>query len=188
MATIEMVTRSVQMLAACCRSETDEMILEVYAMALSDLSDDQLKLAVATLARTTKFMPSPAEIIEAATTSGISYEAQAALAFEELDQALGANTPSMMSPAVAAVARQIGGFQRLREIPLDDFNTWKRKDFISIYVTLAKENPGRLAAIAGPRSELSVAFASCLKRIPSKEDIALEEDENRKKIRKAIES
>ena len=156
---------------------------KAYELGLEDLTDDQCRSAThLALKQAAKFMPTPAELIELARTNGVSYEAQAALSFEELENALSNNRPSLMSPVVAAVARQIGGFQRLYDMPLDEFGTWKRKDFIQTYIAITKENPERLAAIAGPRSDIAKALTSTLKKIPTREEDEKAEIENRKKL------
>lgn len=156
--------------------------VKLFVMAAAGLTDEQFECAAGSMAQKSKFMPTPAELIELARNDGVSYEAKATLAFEELDEALTRNKPSLMSPLVAAVARQLGGFQCLREMPLKEFATWKRKDFLAAYLAIAKESPERLLAISGPRSELARALAADIKKIPSREDIAKEEVANRKKL------
>lgn len=155
--------------------------LNLFVMAAGGLSDDQFERAAATVAQRSKFMPTPAELIELAKSDGVGYAAKAQLAFEELETALASNKPSLMSPLVAAVARQIGGFQNLYAMDLKEFGTWKRKDFLAAYETLIKENPDRVAAIAGPQSEISKGLLS-LKTLPSREQIAETEAENRRKL------
>lgn len=159
-----------------------EASIKMFVMASAGITDEQFERAAATIAQRSKFMPTPAEIIELARNDGVSYEAKAELAFEELERALDANKPSLMSPLTAAVSRQLGGFQALYATPLKDFRVWKRKDFLSTYVTLAKENPERLQAITGPQSEIAKALTSDLRRIPSRTDIADEESANRKRL------
>ena len=160
------------------RKLTDASV-NLFVLAAGGLSDEQFERAAATIAQRSKFMPTPAELIELAKSDGVGYAAKAQLAFEELEHALSQNKPSLMSPLTAAVARQIGGFQQLWSMDLSEFGTWKRKDFLAAYETLIKENPERVAAIAGPNSELSKGLLTTL---PSREQIAEEEAENRKKL------
>lgn len=155
---------------------------KLYVQALCGLSDEQAKRAASIAVQRCKFFPAASELIEYAQTGGVGFEAKAILAFEELEAALGANKPSLMSPVVAAITNQIGGFALLRDMPLDQFNTWKRKDFIQAHVTLSKENPQRLLALASPHSEIAEAFAGSLKRIPSREDVRLIEARNRQAL------
>ncbi len=154
--------------------------VKLYVAALNCLDDKQVERAAVTAAEGRKFMPTPSELIELARTGGVSYEAQAAVSWEELERALNANQPSLMSPITAAVARQLGGFASLREIPLKEFSTWKRKDFLASYTTLSKENPERLAAITGPSSEIAKALQ--LNRIETREQLEQRQEENRKKL------
>lgn len=153
---------------------------KLYVQALGGISDDDARRAVSIAVQRCKFFPSASELIEYAKTDCVGYEAKALLAFEELELALGSNKPSAMSPVTAAICNQLGGFALLRDMPIDQFNTWKRKDFISAHVTLSKENPERLLAIAGPRSDIAQAFGASLNRLPSREETQAIEDKNRK--------
>jgi hypothetical protein len=152
----------------------------LYVAALSGLSDQDAQRAASIAVQRSKFFPSAAELIELASTGGVGFEAQAMVAFEQLEVALNQNKPSAMPPLVAAIVNQLGGFELLRTMPLADFNTWKRKDFLSAHATLCRENPERLAALAGPHSEIAGALE--LKRVPQRHEIAATEESNRQKI------
>jgi len=158
-----------------------EPALKLYVSALGGISDEAATNAAKICMQKCKFFPAASELIELATTGGVTYEAQALLAFEQLEVALNQNKPSLMPPLVAAVVRQLGGFDVLAAMPLPEFSTWKRKEFIAAYATLAKENPDRVAAIAGPRSEIAEALFTP-KRISSREDDRAIEDKNRKSL------
>lgn len=153
-----------------------------YEAGLSGLDRQQIKSAcLASLQQSRKFMPTPGELRELATTGGVTYESQAILAFEKLESALNENKPSLMPPLVSAVVRQLGGFDVLAAMPLSEFNTWKRKEFIAAFVSLAKENPERLAVLAGPTSEIGKALFEPM-RIPNREETRAIEDKNRQAI------
>jgi len=156
-----------------------EPAAKLYIAALSGITDEQAKAACAVAVQRCKFFPSAAELIEFANTGGVSYESQALIAFEQLDDALTANKPSLMPPLVSAVVKQLGGFDELRTLPLSQLNTWKRKEFIAAYTSLARDNPDRVAALAGPTSEIAQAI---LKRISGDSDRAAIEDANRRKL------
>ncbi len=179
----EAVAKAVGVLAATFSVEADAMLIEAYSIGLRSLTPAEIEQATAVAMQQCKWMPKPVEIIEFART-GSSYEIQAVIAFEELDYALLRNEPSMMSPLVAAIARQLGGFQLLREIPTETFFAFKRKDFLAAHVTLSKENPDRLAAITGPQSDIVKAMK--LKLIETREQLRLREEANRQKLLKAI--
>lgn len=166
-------------MAELLRHKLSAAAVRMFVAASAELTDDQFERAAAIVSTRSRFFPAPCDLIEIAKTSGVSYEAQAALAFEQLDNALTQNRPSLLSPITAAVARQIGGFQVLHAMPLSEFRTWKRRDFLATYGTLAKENPQRLAALAGPGSAIGAAM---LQRVPSRDEIAAEEHANRQKL------
>jgi hypothetical protein len=156
-----------------------EPAAKLYIAALSGITDAEAKEACTIAVQRCKFFPAAAELIEFVRTGGVSYEAQAVIAFEQLDDALSANKPSTMSPLVAAVTRQLGGFALLHAMPLSELNTWKRKEFIAAYSAILRENPERLAALASPGSDIARALMDS-KRIPNREETAAIEDKNRK--------
>jgi len=176
------VANCVGILGATFGVEADAMLIEAYSLGLSELVASEIEYATGVAMQRCKWMPKPAELIE--FVCGVSYEAQALVAFEELDSALLANEPSRLSPLVAAITRHIGGFQSLREMPWQQFFTWKRKDFLTAHVTLAKENPDRLAAISGPHSEIVQAMK--LKMIESRKQLQQREEANRQKLLEAF--
>jgi hypothetical protein len=155
-----------------------EPAAKLYIAALGGITDEQAKAACAVAVQRCKFFPSAAELIEFANTGGVSYESQALLAFEQLDKALTENKPSLMPPMVAVIAKQLGGFDELRTMPLSQLS-WKRKEFLAAYASLARDNPDRVAALAGPTSEIAQAM---LKRIPTDQDRAAIEDANRRTL------
>ncbi len=165
-------------LAEMYHRELTEASIRLYVAGLSGLTDEQVEQAAGLAATKSKFMAAPVELIELARNQGVSYESQALLAYEELDRALSANRPDQMGTATAAVVRSIGGFDLLRQTPLSELNTWKRKEFIAAYLSLTKEDPDRLAALAGPGSGIAIGF----KAMPTREDIEKIEDQNRQKL------
>ena len=163
-----------------------EPALKLYIAALGGLSDEQATRAATVAVQSCKFMPAAAELIELAKTGGVSYEAQALIAFDELDKALSENKPSLMSPLTRAVSRSLGDWGDLREMPLKEFATWKRKDFIAAYTALVRENPERIAALAGPNSDIAQALVEgMIRRLPTREENAKTEDANRQKLLEA---
>ncbi len=155
---------------------------KLYVAGMAELSDEQAEQAAAIAVRRCKFMPAASELIEYARTSGVSYESQALIAFEQLNVALDQNKPSLMPPLVAAVVRQLGGFQLLYEMRLDEFSTWKRKDFLAAFTALSRENPERVAALASPQSEIGKALLGGLKLLLGREEVERTEQDNREKL------
>lgn len=152
--------------------------VKLYVSALAGITDQDATKAASIAVQRCKFFPAASELLELARTSGVGFEAQAMVAFEQLEAALNANRPSMMPPLVAAIANQLGGFGYLRDMPVSEFTTWKRKEFLAAYTTIAKENPERLAAIGGPTSGIALA----LKKVPDRAEISAEEETNRRVI------
>jgi hypothetical protein len=157
-----------------------EPAVVLYVAALAEITDEEAKQAAGYSLRKCDYFPTAAQLIEIARTDGLGYEARALLAFEELDRALNVNRPSEMSPLVRAIANQIGGFAALRELSLEQFYTWKRKEFLLAFVALSREQPDRLAYLAGARSEIGVALS--LRRLPGREEQARIETSNRQKL------
>lgn len=152
--------------------------LEVYLDAIKNFSDERVKEATGIAVRQCKFFPRIAEFLEILRTRGVGYDAQALLAFEELDRALSANDRQQMSPLTESIARTLGDWESLRLMPLREFYQWKRKDFLASFTAILRENPERVTALASPNSH--IAFA--LKTIPSQEVDAQIEADNRRKL------
>jgi len=182
----EAVAKAVGILAANFGRENDAMLLEAYSVGLSELTRQQIEQATAVAIRKCKFFPTCSELIEFARTSGVSYESQALIAWEQLQHALHQDKPSLMPPLVAAIARQLGGFNLLAEMPLTEFANWKRKEFLAAYVALSKENPERIAALAGPTSDIGAALAGGMKRLPSREDNEKTMEKNRRTLQNLV--
>jgi len=132
------------------------------------------------------FMPRPGQLRKLALDNGVSPEAEAIIEWHELDAALGRYFPKAvngrwvstdgsdmgLSPMCVAVAKSIGGFMRLKDMPLSELDTWKRKEFIAAYVALRK-NPDRLIALAGPKSEIGSAL---LAKMDEKLQVVMDDD------------
>jgi hypothetical protein len=159
-----------------------EPALKLYVAALCDLSDSEASRAAATATQRSKFFPTPSELIELSRTGGVSYEAQAVVAFQELEAALNASKPSVLSPLAQVVVRQLGGFQSLLTQPLERFYTWTRKDFCQIYATMARENPNQLCRLGSAGAEIAGALLDGRLKLIGREDTKAIEDGNRLKI------
>ena len=85
------IAKSLAVLGATFNREIDNILLEAYSVALRELTPQQIENGTAIALRSCDFMPKPAEIIEFARMGGVSYEAQAVLAFDELNAALTAD-------------------------------------------------------------------------------------------------
>ena len=180
------VANCVGILGATFGVEADALLIEAYSLGLSGLVASEIEYATGVAIQRCKWMPKPAELIEFSRTRGVSCEAQAAIAFEELDSALARNQPETMSPIVAALCRQLGGFHHLRtNTSNSEFYVWKKKEFLAAFISLSRENPERLLAISGEQSEIVKALR--LKQIESREQLKQREEANRQKLLEALE-
>lgn len=178
----EQIAKSVLMLAATFGVEADETTLEAYRIGLSELTDDEIKLAVAMAIKRCTFFPKPCELIEFAKTQGVGYESQAIIAWEQVNEALRQGSSKSLSPLSRAIVNHMGGFDTLMNAPLSDLGTWKRKSFIESYSTLMRESPDRVAALAGPQSEIGKSIAAGFKRVASREGLEAIEQRNRQRL------
>ena len=53
---------------------------------------------------------------------------------------------------------------------------------LAAFTALSRENPQRVAAIAGPSSDIAKALVGELKRLPSREETKRIEDKNRERL------
>jgi hypothetical protein len=122
------------------RSPLSDDGLRMYVAALSDLTAEEVAIACARLATTSKFRPSPAEVREAAGVKPISSEHRAALAFEAVMPAISRyghwKSPDFDDPLINATIRHLGGWQRVCDLDVEEFEKWYRKDFIAAYAML----------------------------------------------------
>lgn len=174
------LTRAVSRYLATFGRKPDTEIVAAYGMALRSLSDEQLVRAFRLAMEVGGAHPlSAAQLLELGRHGNRDdADAQALLAFEELERALDENRPSLMSPATAAVARSIGDFESLRTMPLAEFRTWRRRDFLAAYAELVRTRPERLTALAGMHSDIAVAFET----LPSREETERIEQDNRERL------
>ena len=67
-------------------------------------------------------------------TGGLDAETLAERAFQLLDEVLGAEYPlDFEDKRINATVRELGGLQRLSEVPLEEFHVWTRKAFLAAY-------------------------------------------------------
>lgn len=113
-----------------------------YAIGLRSLTDERVVEAAALALERCKFMPVPAELLELAQTGGAGVDATAEQAFAALREAIqdhGADySVSFEDGAINAAVRSLGGWQRVCDMPREEFDKWFRKDFIACYVGLVR--------------------------------------------------
>lgn len=121
-------------LAAIHDKEVDKATLQGYWLALGELEIERLQEAATVAARTLKFFPKPAELLELA--GGESVEDRAKLAWVEVSKAAKSSSWPK-DPLAAEAVRHMGGPRRLGQMKTDEFEVWGRKQFEEIYASLS---------------------------------------------------
>lgn len=119
--------------------EASDAMLYGYWVALVDLPIEAVQRSVAKALRICKFMPSPAELRELSGES--REEAAAILAWATVDKASAVGSYRSVDfddPIINAAIRTMGGWPALLEKTPQEFDTWARKEFIRVYVSLAR--------------------------------------------------
>ncbi len=124
------------------KSPLSEAAMQLYVAAIQDLTAEQVNFACAKLMTTAKFRPVPAEVREAAGARQVSGADRAALAFEALSKAIPNvgyyRSPNFDDPLINATVRMLGGWERVCEMPEEEFDKWYRKEFERTYQTLLR--------------------------------------------------
>lgn len=153
-------------------------LLEGYWMALSDLSEEEMKRACARAMAESKFMPVPAELLEYAGRAQ-KRATDIADAWEAVRRAIDKHdyTDSVdFGALVNAVIRNLGGWQRLCDLGREQLDVWTRKEFERIYELFAVKDPATLhgeyhrGAFAGPIHHIQIG--------PTKQQKQLKEQAN----------
>lgn len=127
--------------------------VEMWYLAVKDLTVDQFQNAIVRFVRESTEFPSPAEIRRYAGIQGLESEDRADMAWRAVFSAIakvGAyETVSFDDPAINAAIRGIGGWVALCDTTSDEMK-WKERDFKRAYrsVTLSRVgNPSPLPGI-----------------------------------------
>lgn len=133
---VELITA----LAAAFGKEADEPMFLGYEMALDDVPIASIERAVRSAMRTCKFMPAAVELRE--LSGEIPPATRAVVAFGALQktvETVGAyRTVDFDDPIINATVRNLGGWERVCDLPASEFDTFFRKDFERVYVSLFK--------------------------------------------------
>lgn len=125
------------------RQKASDALLRIWFQALGDIPPDVLDAAVVQAIQKLKFMPTVAELRELAGTGGGSFEAMAERAWQQFTEAVRRLGPdksvNFQDGVINAVIRHHGGWQRVCDLPRDEFDKWLRKDFIATYVRLCRD-------------------------------------------------
>lgn len=114
-----------------------------YEMGLAGMSAEQVEAACTKALQRCKFMPVPAELRELAAGDGAGFEATAEKAFHRLREAVkrfGPDTSvNFHDGAINATVRLLGGWQRVCNLPCEEFDKWFRKEFIATYCRVCRD-------------------------------------------------
>lgn len=128
----------VDALAANYGKPAEEALLEAYWRALRDLPLGAVEQAVDTALRQCKHLPRGAELRELA--GELPNTSRAVLAWAALQRAIGQHgayrSVDFDDPVINAAVRNLGGWQRLCSMPVEEFEKWLRKDFERVYASL----------------------------------------------------
>ena len=109
-----------------------------YRMALDGLDVADVEQGIGRAIRELKFMPKPAELRELAGV--MPAPTRAILAWGAVKKAVHAlsayGSPDFDDPVINATTRNMGGWVRLCGRDASEFDTWVRKDFERIYVSM----------------------------------------------------
>jgi hypothetical protein len=142
MSDAERFANAIRALAASYRQECTAPMLQGYRLGLAGISVDAIERATAAALQRCKFMPVPAELRALATTDGLGLEAMAVEAFAALRQAIQDHGPDysvqFADGAITAAVRHLGGWQRVCEMPREEFDKWFSKEFHNAYLGIVQ--------------------------------------------------
>lgn len=146
MTTRESVIQAVTMLATTFNRPVTAEFVEAYQLGMSGLGPDDVARALKRALRECKFMPAPAELI---ALSGASERRGLATAeaWEAVRRAIDVHdytTSVDFGPLVNAILRNMGGWLRLCDLPLEGLDVWARKEFERLYAEFAEKDPATL--------------------------------------------
>lgn len=124
--------------------DADEATFTGYELGLSDVPIDRLKMAIVRAIRERKFMPTVAELRELA--GELTSDVRAVKAWDALQQAVVAHGYTVSvdfdDPVINATVRNLGGWERICELPASEFDKWLHKDFDRTYTALCQAGIG----------------------------------------------
>lgn len=140
---------AVASLAELFGRELSKPALKLFVKSLSQITDEQAEQAAAVAASRCKFMPTPSDLIELATSQGTSYEHQATQAWQCLSRAVerhgAAKSVNFRDAVINATVRTLGGWERICGLTSEEFEKWLRKEFDRTYMRFSREGcPGHL--------------------------------------------
>lgn len=119
-------------------------MFEVYRIGLQDLPFEAVERATMVAIRTCKFMPTVAELRELSGEMKASDRAlKAWMAFQQAVVHYGAyKSVDFDDPTINATVRALGGWEHVCGMSAAEFDTFLRKNFESVYVSLYSSGVG----------------------------------------------
>lgn len=135
----------IEALAATFSREATEALLTGYWLGLSDVPLAQVKRAVVAAMRTSRFMPSVAELRE--LSGELPLAVRTVKAWDVFERAViehgGYSSVCFDDPVINATIHQLGGWERCCETETQRFDVWLRKDFERVYAALCRSGVSR---------------------------------------------
>lgn len=132
----EKVTFLVSVLASTYGRQATPALLEGYLVGLEGLLLEEIEQAVKKALRTSKFMPTPAELRELA--GDMKAEDAAVMAWDIATRAVQFigwyRSVQFEDPAISATIRSLGGWQKFCERCGGEEEKWLRREFLATYV------------------------------------------------------
>lgn len=152
MASNETIAKVVALLCEAFGRKPTPATFEVFAVALSDLSDQQVDAAGGIAARRCKFMPTPAELREFA--GAVSADDRGIIAWQAVERALPLGPYRHVcfdDPCVNAAIRNLGGWVTfLARLTNAEAEKWARVEFLKAYAAFYRAGVGEDAGAALP--------------------------------------
>lgn len=144
MASEQAILHVVAVLCEAFGRKPSPMTYEAYGMALSDLPDKAVRDAAGRAVREAKFMPTPAELRQAAGV--LSHDDRALQAWLTVEQSLSLGPyrhVDFADRAINAAIRSLGGWPTfLARLTDAEAEKWARTDFLKSYASLARAGFG----------------------------------------------
>ena len=152
MASNETIAKLVALLCEAFGRKPTPATFEVYSIALSDLTDQQVGVAGGIAARRCKFMPTPADLREFA--GAVSADDRGIIAWQAVERALPLGPYRHVcfdDPCVNAAIRNLGGWVSfLARLTDAESEKWARVEFLKAYAAFYRAGVGEESGAALP--------------------------------------
>lgn len=130
----ERFSQRISVLCEAFGRDITRALLEAYWIALEELEESDFDRAVATCLKGSRFMPTPAEIRDAA---GENLAVRADAAWREVRPLISKDGGTLSDPIAKLVVESLGGWRALGNRSEDENSTWTRKEFLRLYEAYA---------------------------------------------------